>query len=198
MGTRAWVVLLLGRDEDAPLFLQVKEAGPSVLEPFAGASRFRHHGHRVVVGQKLMQAAGDMLLGWLSFEGVDGQRREFYVRQLWDGKGSAEVDAMGPEALQIYAQLAAGASLAPTPGRATPAPSLPISGRARPSTRRSPSSRWSSRARTRPITARWSRRRSRAGSRRPHASRRGGLGRARCDRHAGRAAARGHEGGADE
>ena len=105
VGTRAWIVLLLGRDEDDPLFLQVKEAGPSVLEPFAGGSRFRHHGHRVVVGQKLMQAAGDMLLGWLSFEGPDGQRREFYVRQLWDGKGSAEVDAMGPEALEIYAQL---------------------------------------------------------------------------------------------
>ena len=105
VGTRAWIVLLLGRDEDDPLFLQVKEAGPSVLEPFAGGSRFRHHGHRVVEGQKLMQAAGDMLLGWLSFEGPDGQRREFYVRQLWDGKGSAEVDAMGPEALEIYAQL---------------------------------------------------------------------------------------------
>jgi uncharacterized protein (DUF2252 family) len=105
VGTRAWIALLLGRDAGDPLFLQVKEAGPSVLEPFAGASRFRHHGHRVVAGQRLTQAAGDVLLGWLTAEGLDGKKRDFYVRQLWDGKGSAEIEAMGPETMVGYAEL---------------------------------------------------------------------------------------------
>jgi uncharacterized protein (DUF2252 family) len=105
VGTRAWIALLLGRDESDPLFLQIKEAGPSVLEPFAGASRFKHSGHRVVAGQRLTQAAGDILLGWLSVDGLDGKRREFYVRQLWDGKGSAEVDAMDAPTLTAYARL---------------------------------------------------------------------------------------------
>jgi uncharacterized protein (DUF2252 family) len=105
VGTRAWIALLLGRDDRDPLFLQVKEAGPSVLEPFAGASRYRQHGHRVVAGQRLMQAAGDVLLGWLTAEGLDGVTRDFYVRQLWDGKGSVDVDAMSPDAFEIYAQL---------------------------------------------------------------------------------------------
>jgi uncharacterized protein (DUF2252 family) len=105
VGTRAWIALLLGRDESDPLFLQVKEAGPSVLEPFAGASRFRHHGHRVVSGQRLTQAAGDVLLGWLTAEGLDGQKRDFYVRQLWDGKGSAEIESMGPQTMAGYAGL---------------------------------------------------------------------------------------------
>jgi uncharacterized protein (DUF2252 family) len=105
VGTRAWIALLLGRDESDPLFLQVKEAGPSVLEPFAGASRFRHHGHRVVAGQRLTQAAGDVLLGWLTAEGLDGKKRDFYVRQLWDGKGSAEIESMGPQTMAGYAGL---------------------------------------------------------------------------------------------
>jgi uncharacterized protein (DUF2252 family) len=105
VGTRAWISLLLGRDENDPLFLQIKEAGPSVLEPFAGASRFAHAGHRVVAGQRLTQAAGDVLLGWLSVDGLDGKRREFYVRQLWDGKGSAEVDLMDAPTLATYARL---------------------------------------------------------------------------------------------
>jgi uncharacterized protein (DUF2252 family) len=105
VGTRAWITLLFGCDEEDPLFLQIKEAGPSVLEPFAGASRFKNHGHRVVAGQRLMQAAGDSLLGWISAEGIDGQQRDFYVRQLWDGKGSAEVEAMDAETLGGYAQL---------------------------------------------------------------------------------------------
>ncbi len=105
VGTRAWIVLLTGRDEGDPLFLQVKEAGPSVLEPFTAASRFRNHGRRVVAGQRLMQAAGDILLGWLSVEGLDGKKRDFYVRQLWDGKGSAEIDAMAPETMAGYAEL---------------------------------------------------------------------------------------------
>jgi uncharacterized protein (DUF2252 family) len=105
VGTRAWVVLFLGRDQSDPLFLQVKEAEASVLEPFAGSSRFRHHGHRVVAGQRLMQATGDILLGWLTGPGLDGKRRHFYVRQLWDGKGSAEIEQMGPETMTGYAGL---------------------------------------------------------------------------------------------
>jgi uncharacterized protein (DUF2252 family) len=105
VGTRAWIVLLLGRDSQDPLFLQVKEAEGSVLEPFAGASRYRHQGRRVVEGQRLMQAAGDIFLGWLSMDGIDRKRRDFYVRQLWDGKGSVVVEEMTPGALTIYAGL---------------------------------------------------------------------------------------------
>ena len=105
VGTRAWVALLLGRNQSDPLFLQVKEAGASVLEPFAGSSRFRHHGRRVVAGQRLTQAAGDILLGWLTGPGLDGKRRHFYVRQLWDGKGSAEIEQMGSETMAAYAGL---------------------------------------------------------------------------------------------
>jgi uncharacterized protein (DUF2252 family) len=105
VGTRAWIALLLGRDESDPLFLQMKEAGPSVLEPFAGPSRLDHHGRRVVVGQRLMQASGDALLGWVTVDGFDGRRRDFYVRQLWDGKGSAEIETMDPKRMTIYAGL---------------------------------------------------------------------------------------------
>ena len=105
VGTRAWIALLLGRGEGDPLFLQLKEAGPSVLEPFAGASEFSHHGRRVVVGQRLMQASGDVLLGWVTVDGFDGQRRDFYVRQLWDGKGSAEIETMSPKRMTVYAGL---------------------------------------------------------------------------------------------
>jgi uncharacterized protein (DUF2252 family) len=105
VGTRAWIALLTGRDESDPLFLQVKEAGPSVLEPFAGASSAAHHGERVVTGQRLTQAAGDGLLGWLTVEGLDGKRRDFYVRQLWDGKGSADIDSMNAATMATYAGL---------------------------------------------------------------------------------------------
>jgi uncharacterized protein (DUF2252 family) len=105
VGTRAWIALLLGRDHGDPLFLQVKEAGPSVLEPFAGASRFEQHGRRVVIGQRLTQAAGDTLLGWLTAEGIDGKKRDFYVRQLWDGKGSAVVETMSAPIMADYARL---------------------------------------------------------------------------------------------
>jgi uncharacterized protein (DUF2252 family) len=107
VGTRAWVVLMLGRDSDDPLFLQVKEAGPSVLEPFAGTSEFEHQGQRVVEGQRLMQAAGDIFLGWLRATGIDGETRDFYVRQLWDWKGSADIGAMLPEGIAIYTRLCA-------------------------------------------------------------------------------------------
>ncbi|MBS1883445.1 MAG: DUF2252 domain-containing protein [Actinobacteria bacterium] len=105
VGTRAWIALMMGRNHDDPLFLQVKQAGPSVLEPFAGASGFPEHGRRVVVGQRLMQAAGDIFLGWLHGAGLDGVERHFYVRQLWDGKGSADIEAMSPGAMEGYAEL---------------------------------------------------------------------------------------------
>jgi uncharacterized protein (DUF2252 family) len=105
VGTRAWIVLMLGRDETDPLFLQVKEAQASVLEPFLGRSTFAKHGQRVVEGQRLMQAASDIMLGWIRIGGVDGVSRDFYIRQLWDGKGSALVETMNPSAMTVYAQV---------------------------------------------------------------------------------------------
>ena len=105
VGTRAWIVLMLGRDENDPLFLQLKEAQASVLEPFLGKSAFAKHGQRVVEGQRLTQAASDIMLGWLRITAYDGVSRDFYVRQLWDGKGSALVEAMNPPALSMYAGL---------------------------------------------------------------------------------------------
>ena len=104
VGTRAWIVLMLGRDGDDPLFLQVKEAQASVLEPFLGKSEFANHGQRVVEGQRLMQAASDIMLGWLHTTGLDGVERDFYIRQLWDAKGSAQVDVMEPNAMTAYAE----------------------------------------------------------------------------------------------
>jgi uncharacterized protein (DUF2252 family) len=101
VGTRAYIVLLEGRDEDDPLFLQVKEAQASVLEPFLPKSSYRNHGHRVVAGQRLMQAASDIFLGWL--RGPGG--RDFYWRQLRDMKGSAKVERMSPGELAAYADL---------------------------------------------------------------------------------------------
>jgi uncharacterized protein (DUF2252 family) len=105
VGTRAWIVLMLGRDDSDPLFLQLKEAQASVLEPFLGKSAFAKHGQRVVEGQRLTQAASDIMLGWLKFTAPDGADRDFYVRQLWDGKGSAIVDTMNPHAMELYAGL---------------------------------------------------------------------------------------------
>ena len=102
VGTRAWIILLLGRDDEDPLFLQVKEAADSALAPFAGASAYSNQGRRVVEGQWLMQAAGDPFLGWINATGIDGRSRDFYVRQLWDWKGSADVDRMDEEALGSY------------------------------------------------------------------------------------------------
>ncbi len=103
VGTRAWIMLLLGRDNADPLFLQFKEAEASVLEPFLGASEHEQHGQRVVEGQRLMQAAGDIMLGWVRTDDVDGVQRDYYVRQLWDAKGSALVEMMNPTALAYYA-----------------------------------------------------------------------------------------------
>jgi uncharacterized protein (DUF2252 family) len=104
VGTRAYVVLLEGRDQDDPLFLQVKEAGASVLERYVESSpdeHHEHHGHRVVAGQRLMQAASDIFLGW--FRGTEG--RDFYWRQLKDMKGSAKVESMSADELALYGRL---------------------------------------------------------------------------------------------
>jgi uncharacterized protein (DUF2252 family) len=106
VGTRAWIALLLGRDEKDPLFLQIKEAEASVFEPFLGPSELTNHGERVVVGQRTMQANSDIFLGWLNIErGLDGQSRDFYVRQLRDWKGSVEVEDMVPAGLAMYGKL---------------------------------------------------------------------------------------------
>jgi uncharacterized protein (DUF2252 family) len=104
VGTRCWIVLMLGRDDSDPLFLQVKEAEASVLSRYVGASKHANQGQRVVAGQRLMQAAGDIFLGWQHTEaGLDGKARDFYVRQLRDWKFSVEIGILRPEGLQIYA-----------------------------------------------------------------------------------------------
>lgn len=105
VGTRAWITLLFGRDENDPLILQIKEAQASVLEPYTGRSAFRNSGQRVVAGQRLMQATSDIFLGWTRVKGPDGLDRDFYVRQLRDGKGSADVDTMNPAGMSIYARM---------------------------------------------------------------------------------------------
>jgi uncharacterized protein (DUF2252 family) len=105
VGTRAWIMLLTGRDADDPLLLQFKEAGASVLEPFLGKTKFRNHGQRVVEGQRLTQAASDVLLGWIRHPGFDGEERDYYIRQLWDGKGSALIEMMNPATLGVYAEI---------------------------------------------------------------------------------------------
>jgi hypothetical protein len=105
VGTRAWIGLLLGRDSDDPLFLQLKEAQPSVLEEFAGKSAVKSNGERVVNGQHLMQAASDIFLGWTTVTGIDGVSRDFYGRQLKDWKGSAEIELMVPQGMRLYARM---------------------------------------------------------------------------------------------
>lgn len=105
VGTRAWVALMLGRDAEDPLLLQIKEAQSSVLEAFVGRSVYTNAGHRVVAGQRLMQAAGDYLIGWDRVQGIDGQIRDFYVRQLHDWKGSFDVQQMVPAGMALYAEL---------------------------------------------------------------------------------------------
>ncbi len=111
VGTRAWVVLLVGREGKDPLVLQAKEAQPSVLEPHIGASEFDCAGERVVRGQRISQAASDIFLGWLHSEGLDGQQYDFYVRQLWDWKASADLSTMDEAGLHAYTR-ACGWSLA--------------------------------------------------------------------------------------
>jgi uncharacterized protein (DUF2252 family) len=105
VGTRSYTMFLVGDDERDPLFLQAKEAGPSVLEEFAGRSEYDNAGQRVVVGQRLMQAVSDVFLGWVRVQGFDGQTRDFYLRQLRDWKGSAEVGSMVPKGMRAYGEL---------------------------------------------------------------------------------------------
>ena len=109
VGTRAWIVLMVGRDETEPLFLQAKEAEASVLEEFVGRTDDRAHGERVVHGQHLMQASSDIFLGWDHIQGVDGVERDFYVRQLRDWKGAALVETMTPATMAFYARMCADA-----------------------------------------------------------------------------------------
>jgi len=104
VGTRAWVVFMTGRDNDDPLLLQLKEAQPSVLAPFAGHTPYETQGRRVVEGQRLIQAASDPLLGWYSLEGFDGLPHDFYVRQLWDGKASIDVAKLTARGLAAYGE----------------------------------------------------------------------------------------------
>jgi uncharacterized protein (DUF2252 family) len=107
VGTRAWIVLFRGRDDDDPLLLQVKQAMPSVIAPFVGGRRHAQEGQRVVAGQRTMQASSDIFLGWVRVTGLDNVQRDFYVRQLRDWKGSAEIDAMIPRGLRVYGQMCA-------------------------------------------------------------------------------------------
>ncbi len=105
VGTRAWVLLLVGSDGTDPLLLQAKEAQASVLEAFVGESEYTNQGERVVAGQHLMQASSDIFLGWERVTGLDGVQRDFYLRQLRDWKGSADTDQMVPTGMAIYGRL---------------------------------------------------------------------------------------------
>jgi len=111
VGTRAWVLLFVGRDGRDPLVLQMKEAVASVLEPYLGASKFANHGERVVRGQRLSHAALDVFLGWQRSEGLDGNEHDFYIRQLWDWKASVDLSTMSESGLHAYTR-ACGWSLA--------------------------------------------------------------------------------------
>jgi uncharacterized protein (DUF2252 family) len=116
VGTRCYILLLLGRDQKDPLFLQVKEAQASVLEGFVGKSAYPHHGERVVAGQRLMQAASDIFLGWQRIKGLDGVNRDYYVRQLHDWKGGPDVDTFLVPGATLYSRIC-GATLARAHGR---------------------------------------------------------------------------------
>lgn len=110
-GTRTWIVLCEGDGSGDSLLMQIKEARPSVLEPHLKRSRYANAGERVVAGQRMMQATSDILLGWLHAIGPDGHPGDYYVRQLWDMKGSAAVESMSPKVLTAYMQ-ACGQALA--------------------------------------------------------------------------------------
>ena len=117
VGTRCWIILMLGRDSGDPLFLQVKEAERSVLSRFVGASKHANQGQRVVAGQRLMQASSDIFLGWQRTEaGLDGRARDFYVRQLRDWKFSLDIPAMRPAGMRGYGEMC-GWTLARAPAR---------------------------------------------------------------------------------
>jgi uncharacterized protein (DUF2252 family) len=105
VGNEAWIALLLGQVGRDPLFLQIKEAQPSVLEDFAGRSEFENHGQRVVVGQRLMQASSDIFLGWLRVGSGTKEQRDYYGRQLRDWKGSAEIERLDAEGMAVYGRM---------------------------------------------------------------------------------------------
>jgi uncharacterized protein (DUF2252 family) len=105
VGTRCWILLMEGVDGGDPLFLQAKEANESVLTAFTGTKHRGQHGQRVVNGQRLMQAASDIFLGWQQVHGIDGVQRDFYVRQLRDWKASLPPEQMVPGGMQVYAQM---------------------------------------------------------------------------------------------
>ncbi|WP_234335216.1 MULTISPECIES: DUF2252 domain-containing protein [Streptomyces] len=105
VGTRCWIFLLLGRDDQDPLFLQAKEADTSVLAEHVGTSRYTNQGERVVSGQRLMQATSDIFLGWERVDGIDGRQRDFYVRQLRDWKGIAMPERMRPKDMRAFGEL---------------------------------------------------------------------------------------------
>ncbi len=105
VGTRSWIILLTGKDNSDPLFLQAKEAAASVLESYLGPSEFSHHGERVVRGQRGMQAASDIFLGWQRVRGEGGIERDFYVRQLHDWKGSLDPEQMMHRGAMLYARV---------------------------------------------------------------------------------------------
>jgi uncharacterized protein (DUF2252 family) len=106
VGTRCWIALLVGNDDSSDdLVLQFKEANESVLESVAPASLYPHHGQRVVEGQRLMQSASDMLLGWVRITGFDGIDRDYYVRQMWDWKTAPDLETMDVEAMGVYARV---------------------------------------------------------------------------------------------
>ena len=105
VGTRCWIVLLLGRDNSDPLFIQVKEAQESVLEPHLHRSHYANHGQRVVAGQRLMQTLSDIFLGWHRMTGLDGSERDFYCRQLWDWKISVNLETILQRGLVMYGQV---------------------------------------------------------------------------------------------
>jgi uncharacterized protein (DUF2252 family) len=111
VGTRCWILLLLGRDDDDPLLLQAKEAQESVLAAHTGGERYDNQGRRVVAGQRLLQASSDIFLGWTHVVGLDGRDRDFYVRQLWDWKGSLRPESWDPDLLNLSGQVC-GAALA--------------------------------------------------------------------------------------
>lgn len=111
VGTRCWIILMLGKDDQDPLFLQAKEADESVLAPYVGGSEYRTQGERVVAGQRLMQATSDIFLGWERVQGIDGKRRDFYIRQLRDWKGIAVAEHMSPKRMALFGRLC-GATLA--------------------------------------------------------------------------------------
>ena len=160
VGTRAWIVLMVGHDNNDPLFLQAKEAQRFGARAIPRQERVRdYHGQRVVEGQRLMQAASDIMRGWEHVTGVDGVERDFYVRQLWDQKGSAIVELMNPATLTLYAKLC-GQTLAraqrPIPATRSPSQATWVA-----------ATRSTARSRTSPRPTRTRTSRTTSGSRRP-------------------------------